>query len=194
MKKLVEEIYKIFNESAELKKKFVEKYARMIDEVVDKIIERVKKGGVIYVMGNGGSASDALHIVAEFMGKYYKDRKPIRAFALPTNVSFLTAVSNDYGYEKVFERQIEAFVGEKDIVIAISTSGNSENVIKGVKKAKQKGALVISFLGKGGGKMKGIADYEFIVDSYDTPRIQEVHITLGHTICYLVEKKLFGDK
>jgi D-sedoheptulose 7-phosphate isomerase len=187
-----ERILTAFRESAEIKLAFVEKYLEQIEKVAFEITERLKKGGTVYLFGNGGSAADAQHIAAELIGRFSKNRPPIKAVALTTDTSILTALSNDFGFETVFERQIEALAGENDVAIGISTSGNSENVYRGLKKAKEKGALTVAFLGKEGGKIKEIVDYPFIVPSYETPRIQECHITLGHVLCELIEKHLFG--
>jgi len=187
-----ERILTAFKESAEIKLAFVERYLDQIERVAVEITERLKKGGTVYLFGNGGSAADAQHIAAELIGRFSKDRPPIRAVALTTDTSVLTALSNDYGYETVFERQIEALAGEKDVAIGISTSGNSENVLRALKRAREKGALTIAFLGKDGGRIKEVADYPFVVPSYETPRIQECHITLGHVLCELIERLMFG--
>ncbi|HIO42174.1 MAG TPA: SIS domain-containing protein, partial [Aquifex sp.] len=130
---------------------------------------------------------------AELIGRFSKDRPPLRAIALTTDTSVLTALGNDYGFEEIFARQVEALVKPEDVVIGISTSGRSENVRKALLRAKEKGALTAAFLGRDGGTIKDIVDYPFVVPSYETPRIQECHITLGHTLCELVEKILFED-
>ena len=186
-----ERIYTIFKESAEVKLAFVERYLEEIEKAAKEITERLKNGGAVYLFGNGGSAADAQHIAAELVGRFAKERPPLKAFALTTDTSVLTALGNDYSFEDIFARQVEAHVKSNDVVIGISTSGNSENVYRGLKKAKELGALTIAFLGKGGGKIAPIVDYAFVVPSYETPRIQECHITLGHTICELVERELF---
>ncbi len=186
-----ERIFTIFKESAEIKLAFAERYAHRIEELAKKVVERLKEGGTVYLFGNGGSAADAQHIAAELIGRFSKDRPPIRAVALTTDTSILTALGNDYGFENIFERQVEALVGKEDIVIGISTSGKSENVIRALKKAKAKGALTVALTGGDGGLLKELADYSFIVPSYETPRIQECHITLGHTLCELIEKLMF---
>jgi len=187
-----ERILTIFRESAELKLAFVEKYLELIEKFAIETARRLKKGGTLYLLGNGGSAADAQHIAGELIGRFSKDRPPIRAIALTTDTSVLTALGNDYGFERVFERQVEGLVTEKDIVIGISTSGKSENVRRALLKAKEKGALTAGFLGKGGGTIKEIVDYAFVVPSNETPRIQECHITLGHTLCELLENLLTG--
>ncbi|HIC09292.1 MAG TPA: SIS domain-containing protein [Aquificales bacterium] len=188
-----ERILTAFRESAEIKLAFVEKYLEDIARFAGEVAERLKKGGTVYLFGNGGSAADAQHIAAELIGRFSKDRPPLRAIALTTDTSVLTALGNDYGFEEIFARQVEALVKPEDVVIGISTSGRSENVRKALLRAKEKGALTAAFLGRDGGTIKGIVDYPFVVPSYETPRIQECHITLGHTLCELVEKILFED-
>ena len=190
-----ERIYTIFKESASVKLAFVERYIEQIEKVATEIAKRLKEGATVYLFGNGGSAADAQHIAAELVGRFSKDRPPIRAFALTTDTSVLTALGNDYSFEDIFARQVEAHVKPGDVVIGLSTSGNSENVYRGLKRAKELGALTVAFLGKDGGKIAPIADFAFIVPSYETPRIQECHITLGHTLCELIEREIFkGEK
>tara|TARA_A100001015_G_C14807920_1_gene639665 strand:- start:245 stop:811 length:567 start_codon:yes stop_codon:yes gene_type:complete len=150
-------------------------------------IDSLNKSGKILIFGNGGSAADAQHIVAELVGRYKIDRKGLPAFALTTDTSVLTAISNDYGYDCVFERQIEALANEGDIVMGISTSGNSANVIKAFKLANELGCKTIGLSGRDGGKMKNLCDVNLIVPSNDTARIQEMHIVIGHTLCHLIE-------
>ncbi len=188
-----ERILTAFRESAEIKLAFVEKYLEDIARFAGEVAGRLKKGGTVYLFGNGGSAADAQHIAAELIGRFSKDRPPLRAIALTTDTSVLTALGNDYSFEEIFARQVEALVKPEDVVIGISTSGRSENVRKALLRAKEKGALTAAFLGRDGGTIKGIVDYPFVVPSYETPRIQECHITLGHTLCELVEKILFED-
>jgi len=165
-----------------------------IEKIVQIIIDCYKNNGKVVLFGNGGSAADAQHISAEFVGKYKLERKGLPAIALTTNTSIISAIGNDYGFERVFERQVESMVDDRDIVIGISTSGNSENVIKGILKAKEKGAKTIGFTGRSGGEMKDIVDILFNVPSDSTPRIQEAHITAGHIICGLIEDKIFKDE
>ncbi len=164
-----------------------------IEKIVQMIINCYKNKGKVVLFGNGGSAADAQHIAAEFVGKYKLERKSLPTIALTTNTSIISAVGNDYGFSQVFERQVESMVDDKDIVIGISTSGNSENVIKGILKAKERGAKTVAFTGRSGGKMKDIVDILLNVSSDNTPRIQEGHITAGHIICGLVEKELFEN-
>lgn len=153
----------------------------------EKISERVKKGGTIFLMGNGGSAADSQHISAEFISKLSRDRRALPALALTVDTSALTAISNDYGYETVFSRQLEALCKESDIVIGISTSGLSENVISGLNMGKSLGAYTIGFSGNDGFNNVSL-DAEFLVKHKDTARIQEAHILLGHLLCMVVER------
>jgi len=171
-----------------------EELIKRIEEIVRLIINCYKRGGKIVLFGNGGSAADAQHIAAELVGKYKLERKSLPAIALTANTSIISAVGNDYDFERVFERQIESMVDNKDIAIGISTSGNSENVIRGILKAKKIGAKTIAFTGKSGGRLKGKVDILLNVPSDDTPRIQESHILIGHIICGLVEDKIFKNK
>jgi D-sedoheptulose 7-phosphate isomerase len=164
----------------------------LIGEITKSIIKAYQNDRKVILFGNGGSAADAQHIAAEFVGKYYLDRDPLPAMALTVNTSSLTSIGNDYSFDTVFTRQLEAFAQEGDIVIGISTSGNSENVIQALQMAKEKGLVTIGFTGRDGGKVKDVVDYCLRIPSDDTPRIQEAHITVGHIICEIVEKELFG--
>ena len=161
-----------------------------IETLSKEIVKSLKNGGKVILMGNGGSAGDAQHIAAEFVGRYKKERKSYPALALNTNTSSLTAIGNDYGYDVTFSRQIEGFAKAGDVVIGISTSGNSTNVYKALELAKKLNCYTAAFLGKSGGTIKNIADLPIIVKSNNTPRIQECHIFMGHTLCELVEKEL----
>ena len=154
------------------------------------ISQSLKHGGKVIIFGNGGSAADAQHMAAEFVGQYLKVRKSLPAIALTANTSTLTAIGNDYGYDKVFSRQIEGLANSKDIVIGISTSGNSKNVIDGLKAAKIRGASTIALIGKKKCKMDTTADIVIKVPSESTPRIQEMHILIIHTICEIVENEV----
>jgi len=185
------EIISILDESIKIKED-LKNQIQLIVDISEKIIECYQNNNKVVLFGNGGSAADAQHIAAEFVGKFYMDRDSLPALALCTNTSNLTATGNDFGYDKVFERQVSSLVNKGDIVIGISTSGNSPNVIKGLEKAKQKGAITIGFTGKKENNIEKITDYCLKVPSIDTPRIQEGHITVGHIICYLVEKELFS--
>lgn len=161
-----------------------------VQKLADEIVKSFKAGGKVILMGNGGSAGDAQHIAAEFVGRYKKERKSYPALALNTNTSTVTAVGNDYGYDMVFSRQVEGFAKAGDVVIGISTSGKSPNVYKALELAKKMGCFTAAFLGKDGGTIKDIADISLIVKTQNTPRVQECHIFLGHTLCELVEKQL----
>ena len=185
------EIISILNETIKLKDD-LKNQASLIAKVSNEIIRAYKNNKKVVLFGNGGSAADAQHIAAEFVGKFYKDRESLPAMAFHTNTSVITAIANDYGYDLIFERQVSSFVNEGDVVIGISTSGNSPNVIRGLKKAKEKGAITIGLTGQKENKIEKIVDYCLKMPSTDTPRIQEGHITVGHIICYLVEKELFG--
>jgi D-sedoheptulose 7-phosphate isomerase len=184
------EILSILDESIRVKEG-IKDLAPLIKKVAEEIIKGYKKKKKVVLFGNGGSAADAQHIATEFVGKFYKDREALPSLALNTNTSSITATANDYGYDLVFERQVDAFVEGGDIVIGISTSGNSPNVVKGLERAKAKGAITVGMTGQKENKIEKIADYCLKMPSTDTPRIQEGHITVGHIICYLVEKQLF---
>lgn len=153
-------------------------------------VETFKNGKKVLLMGNGGSAGDAQHVAAEFTGRYKTERRGLPAVALTTDTSALTAIGNDYGFQRVFDRQVEALATEGDLLIAFSTSGNSENVIRALELGKKIGCRSIGFSGKGGGKMKGLCDVDLIIPSDDTPRIQEMHITVGHIVCQAVDDQL----
>lgn len=174
-------------------KKYLQKEARSIMAIADLLVNAFKKRNKVLLFGNGGSAADAQHIACELAGKFYLDRAPLPAIALTTNTSSLTAIGNDYSYEEIFARQVRGLARRGDIVIGISTSGNSVNVLRGIEEAKRLDATTIAFTGRGG-KLKKLADYVLSIPSGDTPRIQEAHITAGHIICYLVEQALFGNK
>lgn len=159
-----------------------------INKISKIIIKCISKGNKIIFMGNGGSAADSQHLAAEFVGRYEGERKSLPAMSLTTDTSILTAIANDYGYENVFKRQIQGLAMEGDVVIAISTSGNSENVLNALIEAKKKKCITVAFLGKDGGLIKDIVDIFLIVESDNTAIIQECHIFLGHTICDIVNK------
>ena len=162
-----------------------------IVQIVNATVKSYKNGGKVLFCGNGGSAADAQHLAAELSGRYYYDRPPLNAQALHVNTSYLTAVANDYSYNEVYSRLIQAVGNEGDILIGLSTSGNSENVINALIKGKEKGCLIIGFTGKGGGKIKEHCDITIEINSVNTPRIQECHMLIGHSICELVERELF---
>ena len=160
---------------------------------VEKIVACFRSGGRVYFCGNGGSAADAQHLAAEFSGRFYFDRPVLPADALHCNSSYLTAVANDYGYEK-FARLISGLGRKGDILVGISTSGNSKNILQAFDVCKEQGLYTIALTGASGGKMRDAADLLVNVPSNDTPRIQEAHITVGHIICELVEQEIFGEK
>lgn len=166
----------------------------LIDKVAEEIIKAFKNDKKVLFCGNGGSAADAQHIAAELSGKFYLNREPLFAEALHTNTSFLTAVANDFSYDEVFARAVKAMGREGDILIGISTSGNSLNVLKAIKTANNLKMITIGFTGYDGGKIKKLCKYLIKIPSNDTPRIQESHILIGHIICEIVEKQIFGSK
>jgi D-sedoheptulose 7-phosphate isomerase len=166
----------------------LKKLPKEIKKASELILEALKRKNKIFLCGNGGSAADAQHIAAEFTGRFKIERKGLPAIALTTDTSALSAIANDYGYEKVFARQLQALGEKGDILIAISTSGNSPNILEAIKEAKNLGIKVIGFSGKDGGKMKEECDINLIVPSNDTPRIQEMHTMIGHILCMKVDE------
>jgi D-sedoheptulose 7-phosphate isomerase len=180
-------------ESAAVKREIAQRLSQEIAKAVCLILEAYKLGGKVLLIGNGGSAADAQHIAAELVGRFKLERRGLPAMALTTNTSILTALANDYGYDNVFSRQLEVLASDKDILIAITTSGTSLNILKGVEMAHSKRATVIGLTGGNGGKLKDMADLTIVVPSDNTARIQEEHIAIGHIICYLVEKWLFHE-
>jgi len=161
-----------------------------VDRVVQLIAESMAEGGVLLVCGNGGSAADAQHIAAELTGRFFRDRKPLPALALHANTSSLTAIGNDYGYGEVFAREVGAHGRRGDVLLAISTSGNSHNIVRAIEVAREKDMAVVGLTGADGGKMRDLCDVCLCVSSTSTPRIQECHILIGHTICELLEQIL----
>ena len=177
-------------ESVNIHKTLAKSYVITIVEIAECIITAYKVGGKVILFGNGGSAADAQHLACELVGRFELNRRALPAIALSTDPSILTALANDYGYEAVFSRQLEALVSEKDVVIGISTSGNSPNVVNALKLAREKGAQTVALAGCNGGKIAQVADLALTVPSSSTPRIQEAHTTIGHIVCELVEKEL----
>jgi D-sedoheptulose 7-phosphate isomerase len=161
-----------------------------IEKASKMVLETLQNGGKILLFGNGGSAGDAQHISAELTGRYKTERRGLPAIALTTDTSAITAIGNDYGYETIFSRQVEALSKEGDLLLGISTSGNSQNVINALKLGKELGCQTLGFSGKGGGKMSEFCDFNLIVPSENTPRIQEMHILFGHTICQIVDENI----
>lgn len=163
----------------------------IIVQTSEMIIDTYRSGGKIILIGNGGSAADAQHIAAEFVGRFKLERKSLPAIALTSNTSILTALANDYGYDNVFSRQLESIANDKDVLIVITTSGNSPNILKAAEDVKLRNIKVIGMTGRTGGKLKNMVDILINVPSDNTPRIQEGHIAIGHIICHLTERNLF---
>ena len=189
----MDNIKKIIKSSIDTKQSVLqnEGLLKTIATSVDVIENAFRNGNRVYFCGNGGSAADAQHLAAEFSGRFYTDRKALPAEALHCNTSYLTAVGNDYGFDEIYSRLIDG-IGEKgDVLVGLSTSGNSPNILKALKTAKKKEMITIGFTGKSGGNMKPLCDHLVNIPSTDTPRIQESHIMVGHIICQLVEEKYF---
>lgn len=192
---MIEYIKKEVAASAETKQKILndEAFIAKIAEVAQACLDVYHNNKKTMLAGNGGSAADAQHIAAELVGRYGFDRPSIPSLALTTDSSNLTAIGNDYGYDRVFSRQVEGMGQEGDLFIGISTSGNSQNIINAFESAKAKGITTVALTGRDGGKMAQMADYALIVPSNATPRIQESHILIGHILCDIIEKELFGE-
>jgi D-sedoheptulose 7-phosphate isomerase len=190
---LISDIKKNISESIQVKQNILEnpELLSKISQVSQEIINAFKNDKKVLFCGNGGSAADAQHIAAELSGRFYFDREPLFAEALHVNTSYITAVANDYSYDEIYSRLVKAKGRAGDILIGISTSGNSKNVIKALEVANEIGMISVGMTGKTGGKMKDICKYLINVPSTDTPRIQEAHIMIGHIICEIVEKVLF---
>ena len=190
----MEQIKNIIQASIDTKQNVLENDALLqtVSTVAHLIVTAFKNGNRVYFCGNGGSAADAQHLAAEFSGRFYTDRKALPSEALHCNTSYLTAVANDYGYDVAYARLIDGIGNKGDVLVGLSTSGNSANIINAFDVAKKNGITTIGFTGITGGAMKAVSDYLINVPSIDTPRIQETHILLGHIICQLVEEKYFG--
>ncbi len=190
----MEKIKNIIQASIDVKQHVLknEELISTIEKVVNIIVKAFQNGKHVYFCGNGGSAADAQHLAAEFSGRFYIDRKALPAEALHCNTSYLTAVANDYSYDVVYSRIIDGIGQKGDVLIGLSTSGNSANIVKAFEKAKEKKMITVGFTGKSGGVMKSSSDYLINIPSADTPRIQESHIMAGHIICQLVEEKYFA--
>jgi D-sedoheptulose 7-phosphate isomerase len=190
---MTEKIRSLIQASVEVKQQLLKDSAfqERILEAATVITSALKGGKRLWFCGNGGSAADAQHLAAEFSGRFYKDRKALPAEALHCNSSYLTAVANDYSYDVVYARLVEGICSEGDVLIGISTSGNSKNIVQAFEAARLLKVLTIGFTGAAGGQMKSLSDYLFNVPSSDTPRIQESHILVGHIICQLVEEMYF---
>ena len=191
MEKIEEIIQKAFQESAELKDQFLKDSLGQIVKVVNVITASLKKGNKILLFGNGGSAADAQHLAAEFVNRFTIERPPLPAIALTTDTSIITSIGNDYDFAQIFAKQIRALGQAGDVAIGMSTSGVSPNVLRGLETAKKMELITIGLTGRDGGQVAQVVDYCLNVPSNSVPRIQEVHITLGHVICQLVDYKLF---
>jgi D-sedoheptulose 7-phosphate isomerase len=189
----MQQIKDIIRASIAVKEKILtnDQLLKTINDVSNLIVDAFRNGNRIYFCGNGGSAADAQHLAAEFSGRFYTDRNALPAEALHCNTSYLTAVANDYGYDVVYSRLITGIANPGDVLIGLSTSGNSANILKAFEAAREKQVITIAFTGDSGGKMASLSDHLINVPSKDTPRIQESHITLGHIICQLVEERYF---
>ena len=187
----LERIKQIASESIETKRAFFESHSARVVEAAYLIVGSIKAGGKLLVLGNGGSAADAQHIAAELVNRLTGDRPPIAAIALTTDTSILTSIGNDSSFDEVFERQVRALGRAGDVVLAISTSGNSPNVVRAVSAARGLNLRTIGMTGRGGGKLASMVDVALIVDAESTQRIQETHITIGHILCELIEESLF---
>jgi D-sedoheptulose 7-phosphate isomerase len=186
-----DKILKAFEESIEVKKKFAEENVDTIIETAKVIANAFNKGKKLILFGNGGSATDASHIAAEFVNRFQKERPSLPAISISTDMAVITSIANDYDFSEVFAKQLKSLSEEGDVVIAISTSGNSPNILKAMDVAKRRRLTTIAFTGIKGDKLASKATYAFIVPSDKTPRIQETHITLGHVLCRMVEEILF---
>jgi len=191
----MEKIRSIITDSINVKNQILadDKMLQILKDCVYVLVSAFKKGNKVLFCGNGGSAADAQHLAAEFSGRFYIDRHALPAEALHCNTSYITAVGNDYGYDVIYSRIIKGIGNTGDVLVGLSTSGNSKNIINAFEVAKEKGMTTIAFTGASGGRLKEIAGYLINVPSNDTPRIQESHIMLGHIICQLVEEQLFGQ-
>jgi D-sedoheptulose 7-phosphate isomerase len=179
-----------FDSHSEVLSKTLVRHSENIEKVANLVSDCFNRGGKLVFFGNGGSAAEAQHIAAEYIGRFSLERRSLPAISFTTDTSILTALANDYGVEKMFQRQAESFVNEGDVVFAISTSGNSENVINGVLAAKNKGADIVVLTGESGGRLRQYADILIDIPSSETPRIQEMHTLINHTICNIVELKI----
>lgn len=191
-----QKIKSIIQSSVDVKVKLMSDVALLtkVEQVTSIIIKAFAEGNKVLFCGNGGSAADAQHLAAEFSGRFYTDRDPLPSEALHCNTSYLTAVGNDYGFEFVYSRLVKGMAKPGDVLVALSTSGNSVNILNALEQAKKSGMITVGLTGETGGKMNGICDYLLNVPSRDTPRIQESHIMVGHIICEMVEQQLFEIK
>lgn len=181
-------------DSVDLKTKLMQDESLMgtISTLADKLVDCYKNNGKVFWCGNGGSAADAQHLSAELSGRYYFDRPPLNSEALHVNTSYITAVANDYSFDEIYARLIQGFGSKGDVLIGMSTSGNSGNVLRALERANEMGITTVAFTGETGGNMKDTADFLINIPSTDTPRIQECHMLVGHTLCEIIEKEIFG--
>ena len=189
-----EKIQEIISESLAVKSLVLQdqRLIGIVGEIVTLIVDRFREGKHLYFCGNGGSAADAQHLAAEFSGRFYINRDALPSEALHCNTSYLTAVANDFSYDLIYSRLIKGIGKPRDILVGMSTSGNSTNIVKAFETAREKGILTIGMTGEGGGKMAALSDYLIDIPSRNTPRIQEAHMLLGHIICQLVEEQFFS--
>jgi D-sedoheptulose 7-phosphate isomerase len=192
----MEQIKNIIQASIDVKQQVLqnEELLQRVSEIADRILTAFRRGNRVYFCGNGGSAADAQHLAAEFSGRFYVDRKALPSEALHCNTSYMTAVANDYSYDAVYARLIDGIGNPGDVLVGLSTSGNSGNIVKAFETAKAKGITTVGFTGLSGGLMKATSDYLVNIPSTDTPRIQEAHILIGHIICELVESTYFTQR
>ncbi|MCF6156547.1 MAG: SIS domain-containing protein [Candidatus Brocadia sp.] len=179
-------------DSIDTKKALLSTNLDVIREIADVLVKAFKNNNRLYLIGNGGSAADAQHIAGELIGRFKMNRRPLPAVALTTDTSVMTALANDFGYDTCFARQVEALANPGDVVLAFSTSGNSKGILSAVHIARNRGAITIGFTGKEGGLLKDAVDICLKIPSDNTPRIQECHITVGHILCSIIEKQIFG--
>lgn len=192
MPRMQDRVIRAFDDSADVKRRFVRDYADRIVQFAALLANTLRDGRKILFFGNGGSATDAMHLAAEFVGRYQNNRRALPALALGSDAAALTCIANDYGYDDVFARQVHAHGCRGDVAIGISTSGKSPNVLKGLAVARERGLISVGWTGHQGGLMPSAVDHCFIVPSTVTARIQETHITLGHVLCELIEDHLFA--
>lgn len=188
-----ERIKDLLLQSIQVKEELLRSSVTQIKEITEAVIVSLKSGGKVIFFGNGGSASDSQHLAAELVGRFKKDRAALAGIALTVNTSIITSLANDYGYEVVFSKQVEALAQKNDIVVGISTSGKAKNVAAGIKQAKKMGLKTIALTGGDGGELAKLADISLLVPSAVTARIQEAHITIGHIICELVEQAFYPE-
>ena len=191
----MDKIKNIIQSSIDVKTKILkdDELMQTVNDCVNVIVSAFEKGNKVLFCGNGGSAADAQHLAAEFSGRFYTDRDALPAEALHCNTSYITAVANDYSYDVIYSRLVKGIGNEGDVLVGLSTSGNSKNIVKAFEFAKEKKMITIGFTGESGGKLKKLSDFLINVPSEDTPRIQESHIMLGHIICQFVEEIYFED-